>query len=144
MYPGLEPVVEVDQEELTKKYANCLKLIHLGNYLCTPKVDYSSERKRMLSLERPNFIVVEQRSKKKSQKDSGIRFFWNISTDIPDVNVDQFFYWNHLYSARIEMNVMDAMTINQYGSQSNMLLERQLIDVSKKTAFVDFVNRPWL
>lgn len=75
MYPGLEPVVEVDQEELTKKYANCLKLIHLGNYLCTPKVDYSSERKRMLSLERPNFIVVEQRSKKKSQKDSGIRFF---------------------------------------------------------------------
>lgn len=40
------------------------------------------------------------------------------------------------------MNVMDAMTINQYGSQSNMLLERQLIDVSKKTAFVDFVNRP--
>ena len=75
MYPGLEPVVEVDQEELTKKYANCLKLIHLGNYLCTPKVDYSSERKRMLSLERPNFIVVEQRSKKKSQKDSGICFF---------------------------------------------------------------------
>lgn len=58
------------------------------------------------------------------------------------MNVDQFFYWNHLYSARIEMNVMDAMTINQYGSQSNMLLERQLIDVSKKTAFVDFVNRP--
>lgn len=58
------------------------------------------------------------------------------------MNVDQFFYWNHLYSARIEMNVMDAMTINQYGSQSNMLLERQLIEVSKKTAFVDFVNRP--
>lgn len=42
------------------------------------------------------------------------------------------------------MNVMDAMTINQYGAQSNVLLERQLIDVSKKTAFVDFVNPPCL
>lgn len=58
------------------------------------------------------------------------------------MNVEQFYYWNHLYSARIEMNVMDAMTINQYGAQSNILLERQLIDVSKKTAFVDFVNPP--
>lgn len=58
------------------------------------------------------------------------------------MNVEQFYYWNHLYSARIEMNVMDAMTINQYGTQSNVLLERQLIDVSKKTAFVDFVNPP--
>lgn len=58
------------------------------------------------------------------------------------MNVEQFYYWNHLYSARIEMNVMDAMTINQYGTQSNTLLERQLIDVSKKTAFVDFVNPP--
>lgn len=58
------------------------------------------------------------------------------------MNVEQFYYWNHLYSARIEMNVMDAMTINQYGAQSNVLLERQLIDVSKKTAFVDFVNPP--
>lgn len=75
MYPGLEPVVEVDQEELAKKYANCLKLIHLGNYLCTPKVDYSNERKCMLDLEGPNFIVVELRSKKKSQKDSGIFVF---------------------------------------------------------------------
>ena len=144
MYPGLEPVVEVDQEELAKKYANCLKLIHLGNYLCTPKVDYSSERKCMLDLKGPNSIVVEQRSKKKSQKDSGIFVLWNSSADIPDVNVEQFYYWNHLYSARIEMNVMDAMTINQYGAQSNVLLERQLIDVSKKTAFVDFVNPPCL
>ena len=58
------------------------------------------------------------------------------------MNVEQFYYWNHLYSARIEMNVMDAMTINQYGAQSNVLLERQLIDVRKKTAFVDFVNPP--
>ena len=58
------------------------------------------------------------------------------------MNVEQFYYWNHLYSTRIEMNVMDAMTINQYGAQSNVLLERQLIDVSKKTAFVDFVNPP--
>lgn len=140
MYPGLKPVVEVDPEDLAKKYGNCLKLIHFGNYLCAPKVDYSNERKCMFDLRSPNFVVIEQRSKKKSQKDSGIIVFRNISTDIPDVNVEQFYYWNHLYSARIEMNVLDEMTLNQFGSHSNTLLERQLIDVSKKTAYVGFVR----
>ena len=140
MYPGLKPVVEVDPEDLAKKYGNCLKLIHFGNYLCAPKVDYSNERKCMFDLRSPNFVVIEQRSKKKSQKDSGIIVFRNTSTDIPDVNVEQFYYWNHLYSARIEMNVLDEMTLNQFGSHSNTLLERQLIDVSKKTAYVGFVR----
>lgn len=75
MYPGLKPVEEVDQEELTRKYGNCLKLIHFGNYLCTPKIDYANERKCMLDNRYNNIVVLEQRSKKKGQKDSGIMIF---------------------------------------------------------------------
>ena len=66
----------------------------------------------------------------------------NDSVDIPDVNVEQFYYWNHLYSARIEMNVLDSIALKTHASQSDMLLERQLIEVSKKTAFVIFGNLP--
>ena len=77
MYPGLKHLETIDPNELQQNYEACLDLLHFGNYLCTPKNDFINERRCIHSISGSKHIVLEQKSKKKGQKELGTICFTN-------------------------------------------------------------------